>query len=183
MGSVTATPSGSSLIVSWQPVSGATAYDVFLSESPGVSPTSYTEEVVSTTSSATISGLTIGATYYLVVAPTAVSGFSLGPASDVVSVEMTGASATPVPVITAISVSPQVVSSGSSVLFAASATDTDGDTLDYTWTVNGSTVAGPTADLDQYTWIAPGTTGSYTVGVTVTDGTTTASATTTVTVD
>lgn len=179
--SVTATPNGTSLDVSWAAVAGATGYEVFLSTSPGVSPTSYTQSVAVSSTSTTLTGLTVGDTYYLVVSPTSLYGFSFGPASNVVAVNVTGTPSNPAPVITAITASPDVASVGSTVLFAATASDTDGDTLTYTWYVNGSSVAGPTADLNQYTWNASST-GSYTVKVSVTDGTTTVTAQTSYTV-
>ena len=182
--SVTAVPNGTSIDLSWEAVAGATAYDVFLSTDAGVSPTSYSQQVVATGTSAVFSGLTTGTTYYIIVAATSLYGFSLGAASDVLAVQLTGAPANPAPVITAISAAPSVAAAGSLVLFAVSASDTDGDTLAYTWSVNGGTVAGPTAGLNLYNWTAPSpaTATTYTVGVQVGDGTTTVSATTTVTV-
>jgi len=183
--SVTAVPNGTSIDLSWNAVAGATAYDVFLSTDASVSPTSSSQELVATGTGTVVSGLTTGTTYYIIVAATSLYGFSLGTASDVLAVQLTGAPANPAPVITAISASPSVAAAGSPVVFATSASDTDGDTLTYTWTVNEGTVAGPTANLNLYSWTAPspGTPTTYTVGVQVTDGTTTASATTTVTVE
>ncbi|HUZ17066.1 MAG TPA: fibronectin type III domain-containing protein [Spirochaetia bacterium] len=181
--SVSATPNGTSLIVTWQAVPGATDYDLYFSSSPNVSPTSYSQDVTATTTTATVSGLTVGATYYLVVAASTLYGFSLGPASEVVAVDLTGAPANPAPVITEIGASPEVPKAGTSVQFAATASDTDGDTLTYTWAVDGATVAGPTANLNIYYWTASGTSGSsHTVQVTVSDGTTTVSAQTSCTI-
>lgn len=173
--SVTATPNGTSLDVSWQAVPGATGYEVFLSPNTNVSPTNYTKSVSVSSTSTTITGLTVGDTYYLLVSPTSLYGFSFGPASSVVAVKVTGTPANPAPVITAITASPDPAPLNSLVLFAATASDTDGDTLTYTWSVNGATVAGPTADLSQYSWNAT-TAGSYTVTVSVSDGTTTVTA-------
>ncbi len=171
---ITATPNGTSLSVSWKAVAGATGYELFLSSSSSVSPTQYTLNVVSASNSATVTGLTVGDTYYLIVAPTSLNGFSFGTPSEVVAVQVTGAPANPAPVITEINVSPQPATAGTSVLCAATASDTDGDTLTYTWSIDGGTVAGPTADLNQINWTS--TAGSHTVTVSVTDGTTTVSA-------
>jgi len=127
--SVTAVPNGTSIDLSWEAVAGATAYDVFLSTDPNVSSTSYSQEIVATGTSTAVSGLTTGTTYYIIVAATSLYGFSLGTASDVLAVQLTGAPANPAPVITAISASPSVAAAASLVLFAVSASDTDGDTL------------------------------------------------------
>ena len=172
--SVSATPNGTTLVVSWQAVAGATGYDVFLSTSADVSPTSYTQSVSVSSTSTSISGLTVGDTYYLVISPTSLYGFSFGPASQVIAVDLTGKPANPAPVITELTVSPQPATAGTSVLCAATASDTDGDSLTYTWTIDGSTIAGPTADLNQIDWTS--TAGTHTVTVTVTDGTTTVTA-------
>jgi fibronectin type 3 domain-containing protein len=180
--SLAAVADGTSLDISWEAVSGATGYEVFLSDSPDVSSQSYTENVLTSSTSTTVSDLTVGDTYYLMVTATSLYGFSVGATSDVISVNITGNPATPVPVITAISASPAVASVGDSVLFAATTSDSSGDTLDYTWSLNGSVIAGPTANLNQYTWTATAS-GSYTIEVTVTDGSSSASAQTSFSVE
>jgi hypothetical protein len=47
------------------------------------------------------------------------------------------------------------------------ATDADKDTLTYTWSTSGGTIAGEESEI---TWTAPETTGDYVVSATVTDG-------------
>ena len=164
-----AIPNGTSIDLSWEPVAGADGYVVFLDTTPDVSPSTYTQQFVETGVNATITDLTVGTSYYLIVVATSLYGFALGPASDVVAVTVTGSPSSAGPVITAISANP------------ATAAENGVSSLTYTWLVNGSIVAGPTADLNQYTW-TPSTAGSYTVEVQVTDGTTTVSAATDVTV-
>ena len=178
---VVATPNSTSIALMWEPVSGATGYAVYLDSQSCVCPTMYQRQIATEGIGTTINELTAGTTYYIVVAATSLYGFSLGPMSEVIGVMVTGTAASPLPVITMISASPAVAASGTPILFAATASDSDGDTLNYTWLVDGVVVAGPTDNLSQYTWTA-GSTGMHTVEVQVTDGLTTVTATTVVVV-
>jgi glucose/arabinose dehydrogenase len=59
------------------------------------------------------------------------------------------------------------VTVGTSQVFSVNATDTDGDALTYTWKVNGAVVGGNSSGFT----FASTTAGTYTVNVTVSDGT------------
>lgn len=86
---------------------------------------------------------------------------------DVLSLQQNAAA----PVIQSTSPAPNVgASAGSTVTFSAPAEDPDGNPIAYTWTVNGQVVSG--AFGPQLSWQVPETTagGTYTVTVTVTDG-------------
>jgi hypothetical protein len=61
----------------------------------------------------------------------------------------------------------QQVSPSSSTRITCVATDADGDSLIYAWSAKDGKITG---DGDTVTWIAPDAPGSYSVGVTVTDG-------------
>jgi hypothetical protein len=56
---------------------------------------------------------------------------------------------------------------GTSQVFSVNATDTDGDALTYTWKVNGAVVGGNSSGFT----FASTTAGTFTVNVTVSDGT------------
>jgi hypothetical protein len=71
------------------------------------------------------------------------------------------------PSVTA-SCSPCLVASGNSVTLTASASDPDGDSLSYAWTVTAGGTIG-NSGLSSTSWAAPFTVGSYTATVTVTD--------------
>ena len=178
---VVASPNETSITLSWEPVLGSTGYVVYLYTESCVCPTMYEKQITTEEISTTISDLTAGTTYYIVVAATSLYGFSLGPLSEVIGVMVTGSAASPLPVITMISASPSVAAPGTPILFAATASDSDGDTLSYTWLVDDVVVAGPTDNLSQYTWTA-GATGTHSVEVQVADGTTVVTATTVVVV-
>jgi|GEM_PF-5345983 len=71
------------------------------------------------------------------------------------------------PTITASSPSdPVSIEGGNSQTFSVTATDPDGDTLTYTWYVDGSQVG---TNSNSYTYTAPGTAGTHTVKVVVSD--------------
>lgn len=70
------------------------------------------------------------------------------------------------PSVTA-SCSPCTIASGRSVVLLASASDPDGDSLSYAWTVSGGTIGN--SGLSSTSWTAPFTVGNYTASVTVTD--------------
>ena len=70
------------------------------------------------------------------------------------------------PVINYITAQQQVSPSSNSRLTCV-ATDADTDPLIYAWSANSGKIVG---DGDTVTWIAPETPGTYTIGVTVTDG-------------
>jgi hypothetical protein len=75
---VTAAAGEGSVLISWNTVTSATSYNVYMAASPGVTPTSTQlsgyRSILNVTSPYTVSGLTTGTTYYFVV--TAVSGAS-----------------------------------------------------------------------------------------------------------
>jgi hypothetical protein len=70
------------------------------------------------------------------------------------------------PVINYITAQQQVSPSSSSRLTCV-ASDADSDLLIYAWSANSGKIAG---EGDTVTWIAPDAAGTYTIGVTVTDG-------------
>jgi hypothetical protein len=70
------------------------------------------------------------------------------------------------PVISYITAQQQVSPSSNSRLTCV-ATDADGDSLIYAWSANSGKIVG---EGETVTWIAPDTSGTYTIGVTVTDG-------------
>ncbi|MFU8860745.1 MAG: LamG-like jellyroll fold domain-containing protein [Cyclonatronaceae bacterium] len=62
--------------------------------------------------------------------------------------------------------SAQIVPDGSTQIYAT-ATDRDGDELTYSWAANGGELTGDGPDV---TWTAPGTTGTFSIEVQVSDG-------------
>ena len=76
------------------------------------------------------------------------------------------------PTIASVTVSPNSVSPGGSCIITVLATDPDGDALTYTYGISGGTTTGAGASV---TWTLPSTPGAYSVLVTVSDGSLTAS--------
>ena len=73
------------------------------------------------------------------------------------------------PTITEISVSPQTVGIGQTAILTATATDSDGDELTYTWNATGGNF--PQGTIGQSVqWTAPNIAGNYTITVIVSDG-------------
>lgn len=64
---VVATAAGGQVAVDWQPVPGATSYNLYWSTSPGVTPANTTNILSPTAPGAVIPGLINGTTYYVVV--------------------------------------------------------------------------------------------------------------------
>lgn len=71
------------------------------------------------------------------------------------------------PVITSIVVNPSSAATGSIVNVTVTATDVDGDALTYSYTPNGGAISGVGSSVS---WTAPGTAGTYSVSVVVSDG-------------
>jgi len=164
-----ATPLSTSLSLSWQAVPHASAYDVFISTSSNVSPSNYQITTATAGTAETFTGLTAGTTYYCVVLATSSYGFNEGPYSDVIAVTVggSGTSSNPAPIISALTVWPEPVPASTNALFVASASDSDGDTLTYAWTVDGASLS---ATTNQVFWPAPAAAGTHTVTVSVSDG-------------
>jgi hypothetical protein len=74
-------PSAGTLNVTWTAVTGATSYNVFYAKSPSIPTTSTTTVKNSTTTSASITGLSTGQ-YIVIVTAVNSSGVS-GPSSDI----------------------------------------------------------------------------------------------------
>lgn len=163
-----ATPQSSSLVLSWHAVPDASGYALFVSTSPDLSPSNYQITETTTGTTETVSGLTAGTTYYCIVLATSAYGFNEGPYGQVTTVTVggSGSSSNQAPIITALTVWPQPVALSRSALFVASATDSDGDTLTYSWTVDGAALSATTS---QVFW-TPTAAGTHTVAVAVSDG-------------
>lgn len=79
---VTATPGNGSVTLSWNPVTGATSYNVYYSTNPNVAPTSTSNligtlsQIGLTNTSTTITGLTNGTLWYFIVTAVTVNGES-----------------------------------------------------------------------------------------------------------
>jgi hypothetical protein len=71
------------------------------------------------------------------------------------------------PVITSVTATPANVGLGDTTTLACVASDTDEDTITYSWTVTGGTISGEGSTV---TWIAPSVEGDFTISVTVDDG-------------
>ena len=71
------------------------------------------------------------------------------------------------PTISSLTANPTSVSSGGESTITCSASDIDGDTLNYIWTKTGGTILGTDS---QISWTAPSSTGTYTITCTVSDG-------------
>lgn len=71
------------------------------------------------------------------------------------------------PTITSLTANPESVAPGDSSTITCVASDTDGDTLTYTWTSTGGTISGTGSIV---TWLAPSVEGTYSISVTVDDG-------------
>lgn len=72
------------------------------------------------------------------------------------------------PFIASLVSSSPIISTGTAALLTCTASDPDGDALSYDWfAVSGSTISG---FGPQVSWVAPGSSATYTVGVTVSDG-------------
>lgn len=72
------------------------------------------------------------------------------------------------PVISSVVASPGTTQTSGAVTITCTATDADGDTLSYGWSVTGGTLQSSSGK--QVTWTAPDTAGNYTISVLVTDG-------------
>ncbi|MDD3655968.1 MAG: immunoglobulin domain-containing protein [Atribacterota bacterium] len=70
------------------------------------------------------------------------------------------------PIISSLVSSQNSVEVNQAVNLSCTASDGDGDTLTYNWTVNGQLVGGNTSSLN---WVAPGTPGTYHITCTVSD--------------
>ncbi len=86
--------------------------------------------------------------------------------NGVVALYGSAPSANRAPSVTA-SCSPCAVASGRTVTLTASASDPDGDSLSYAWSISRGSVAN--SGSSSTTWVAPFTTGAVTATVTVTD--------------
>ena len=73
------------------------------------------------------------------------------------------------PVIQSISWTPQDVRPSSNATFTVTATDADGDTIDYQWTADSGTFLGLTTQASAI-WTAPSSVGLYNVIISVSDG-------------
>ncbi len=71
------------------------------------------------------------------------------------------------PEIEMLTATPRNMTPGVESILQCVASDADGDSLEYSWEVNGGMLEGSGADVS---WIAPEECGTYTVTVTVTDG-------------
>lgn len=71
------------------------------------------------------------------------------------------------PVISAIVANPTTTSTGAVSAITCVASDSDGDTLTYTWSAVSGTISGASSQIN---WTAPNSTGTYTIDVTVLDG-------------
>lgn len=71
------------------------------------------------------------------------------------------------PTITNITSASISITPGGDTTITCTATDPDGDTITYSWTVTGGTVSGTGGTI---TWEAPGAEGTYTISVEVSDG-------------
>lgn len=165
------TPEGSSVLVSWDPVPNATGYYVYFDTSPDVSSSTHTVSAQTQSVTDTIGNLSVGTTYYCVVIAYGAFGFAVGPPSDVASIYLGGSSPgttqNALPVIEAISAYPG--STPGQVLLAATADDSDGDTLTYSWSVDGTALS---TSSSQVVWQGISGSGAHTASVTVSDGTT-----------
>jgi DNA-binding beta-propeller fold protein YncE/fibronectin type 3 domain-containing protein len=160
---LTATPGNAQVSLTWHAATGATSYNVSRSTTSGgpyagiafnVASTNYTDNTVVN-----------GTTYFYVV--TAVNNSGESPHSN-------QASATPVapnapPVISVLTSSQNPAPVNTSLTFALTATDADGDTLTYSFDYGDGTppTAYSTANSAAHTYTAPG---RYTVVGSVTDG-------------
>lgn len=169
VGGIQLEPDGTSLGVSWNPVPQASGYLVYVGTSTSVSSTSYTAFANSTNSSVTIKNLTVGSNYYCVVYAYGMGGLVIGPSSDIVSAYLSGAAAgaaqNSLPAIQALSAYPG--QTAGQVLLAVSASDPDGDTLTYGWSVDGTALA---TTSPQVIWQGGAGTGAHSATVTVSDG-------------
>lgn len=169
---IEATPQAASVALTWHPVAGATAYDVYLSTASTISPSSYQIMDTTTGTSDTIAGLSSGATYYCIVVATSSDGLAQGPYDAVITVTIagSGSASNPTPIIASLTVWPEPVPLTGSALFVVTASDSDGDTLSYSWTLNGASLS---ATTNQLVWTPPAGTASgssYTLSVSVSDG-------------
>jgi len=71
------------------------------------------------------------------------------------------------PVVASVLVNPAAVDPGSMASVTVTATDADGDPLTYVYTVNGGAISGSGPAVS---WIAPSTSGAYSLTVNVSDG-------------
>jgi hypothetical protein len=71
------------------------------------------------------------------------------------------------PVVVAVVVNPLAVDPGQTASVVVTATDADADPLTYVYTVNGGAISGSGPNVQ---WVAPSTSGAYSVTVNVSDG-------------
>lgn len=172
VGGIQVTPNNTSLELSWNPVPGASGYLVYLDTSADVSPSQYSVFNDTSMAQVTIKGLTVGKTYYCMVVADSMGGLVLGPSSEVVSVNLSGSPATTggsTVIIEAVTAYP---GTGGQVLLAATANDSTGASLTYTWSVDTTALA---SQSPQVVWQGTVGSGNHTATVTVSDGTTSVS--------
>ncbi len=101
--------------------------------------------------------------------PTRRIRWHLGLAVLMLSMILSGGCALPnnAPVISSLDTEKDLVAPSSSSKIECVASDADGDILSYTWSATGGSFSGAGADI---IWVAPDTSGTYVVTVTVTDG-------------
>jgi alpha-tubulin suppressor-like RCC1 family protein len=153
---VAATPGNAQVTVSWNAVSGATSYNLYVATAPGVQevPTGLPGYAIhlNVSSPYVLSGLTNGTTYYVVV--TAVNGVATLGSESVVSAEV---SATPTSG-SAISVNispsgPLTVSAGGTISFTVTVNGSTNQNV--TWGTSPSTGCGSVSALNVYTAPTP----------------------------
>jgi len=167
---VAATPGPGQVTVSWDPVSGATSYNLYVATAPGVQevPSGLPGYAVylNVSNPDVLSGLTNGTTYYMVV--TAVDGIagvtSLG-SESAVSAEVSATPTTGSAI--SVSLSPsgaQTVAAGGTIPFTVTVNGSTNQNV--TWTISPSTGCGSVSSANVYT--APTPTATLTCTLTAT---------------
>lgn len=156
---VAATPGNGQVTVSWNAVSGATSYNLYVATAPGVQevPTGLPGYAIhlKVASPYVLSGLTNGTTYYMVV--TAVNGVATLGSESVVSTEVSATPAAGSSV--SVSISPsgaQTVSAGGTIAFAVTVSGSTNQNV--TWNISPSTGCGSVSSANVYTAPAAATT-------------------------
>ena len=83
------------------------------------------------------------------------------------SVNVTAIKSNNSPAISSLVANPATISTGAVSAITCSASDTDGDTLTYTWSAASGTISGTGTTVN---WTAPASSSTYVINVTVTDG-------------